>query len=142
MDYIERLIQKERVLLDKFSSDILSANGFVFKSYRDSLKLIYENEFLELEFSYEINQYGIMLFCYMAITPRASNKRYEIKDILIQQNVENVQQLIREYEKGKETDRLQTTESAVLLILDKYTPNILNGENTEWEANVKPTLLA
>lgn len=142
MDYIEHLKKKERVLLDKFSSDILCANGFIFKTYRDNLKLIYENEFLELEFSYDINRYGTMLFSYLVISPRASGKRYEIKDILSQQNVKNVQQLIREYEKGKETGRLQTTESAILLILDKYVPDILNGKNTKWEAFVKPTLLA
>lgn len=139
MKDIEYLKEEKKAYLDKYSYDFLTSYNFVFKTYRGWDKLIYENEFLELEIAYEINQYGIMLFVYMTISPRRSNKRYEIKDILIQQNIENVNQLIREYEKGKETGGIQTTEIAILLILNKYVPDILNGENTNWEANVKPT---
>lgn len=138
----ENLTQEMREYLDKYSNNILTSNGYEFKTYRGYEKIIYENTHNELEFSYEINQYGIMLPTYIAISPKKSGKRYNVIDILNQQNIENVDNLIHEYENGKETGELQTTDIALLHIINKHLGEILNGKNVNWEADVKETSLA
>jgi len=142
MKNVEDLKKEKRDYLDHYSFNILTENGYIFKIYRGYEKIIYENEYAELEFSYEINQYNIMLHTYIAISPKSSSIRYNVIDILNQQNIENLDDLIREYKKGKETGEFQTTDIALLLIIDKHLGEILNGKNTDWEVDVKETLLA
>ncbi len=83
-----------------------------------------------------------MLFGYIATSPKESNKRYNVIDVLNQQNKSCLDDLILAYEKGKDTGRFQTTDVALLLIMDKYISTVLKNGNVDFELSVKPTLLA